>query len=147
MTVNGVPSTSTAAPNDIALSVMPGPTDATPAPSFGAPTRIPIEADAGASSNTVDHFIPAIAADPNTSGATAQLALFYYFYPLRERASIVNAPGRQCPPQVGYISSTNGGASWALRRRSAGMPSLARLLRATATGNGNPDLGNVHGPR
>ena len=49
---------------------------------FGTPARIPIEADAGAISNTVDHFIPSIAADPSTSGATAHLALFYYFYPV-----------------------------------------------------------------
>jgi hypothetical protein len=145
VTVNGAFSTSTAAPNDIALSVMPGPTDATPAPSFGAPARIAIEVDAGALSNTVDHFIPAIAADQGTSGASAGLALFYYFYPL-SNCQFVNTPDVQCSPQVGYVSSTDGGATWSVADSlsSPGPPSVAVLPR-TGTGNGNPDLGNVLG--
>jgi hypothetical protein len=146
-TVNGVFSTSTAAPNDIALSVMAAPTDATPEPAFGAPARIPIEEDAGAVTNTVDHFMPAIAADPGSSGASARLALFYYFYPLSS-CQYVNTPANQCSPQVGYVSSTDGGASWsASQELSPGPPSLGVLPRTVATGatsgNGNPDLGNV----
>ena len=42
-----------------------------------APVGIPIDAV----SSTVDHFIPAIAVDPATSGGSARLALTYYFYP------------------------------------------------------------------
>jgi hypothetical protein len=141
--VNGIASTSTAAPNDIALSVMPAPTDASPAPSFGAPARIPAEADAGATTNTVDHFIPAIAADPNTSGATAHLGLFYYSYPLANCAFITGAPldssfGAQCAPQFNYVSSTNAGGSWSAPSTLASMPSLAVLPRSS---NG-PDLGS-----
>lgn len=139
VTVNGVPSTSTAAPNDIALSVMPGPTDATPAPSFGAPSRIALEADAGATTDTVDHFIPAIAADPTANG---KLALFTYSYPVASCAFITGAPldntqGAQCTPQLLYSSSTNGGASWSAPQTIATMQSLAILVRSS---NG-PDLG------
>jgi hypothetical protein len=145
VTVNGVPSTSTAAPNDIALSVMPGPTDASPTPSFGAPVRVPIEADAGALSDTVDHFSPGIAADPTSSGATASLALFYEFLPLAA-CQYVNPP-TSCSPSVGYVSSTDGGATWSdPQTLSPGPPSLAvypRTLALGGTGNGGPDLGSV----
>ena len=149
VTVNGVPSTSTAAPNDIAMAVMPGPTDATPAPSFGSPSRVAIEADNGASTNTVDHFIPAIAADPSTSGGGAHLALFYYSYPIASCAFITGAPldntqGAQCAPEFHYVSSTNGGTSWSATQTLASMQSLAVLPRTGpigTTGNGNPDLG------
>jgi hypothetical protein len=148
VTVNGVLSTSTAAPNDIALSRMPGPTDATPAPDFGAPARIPIEADTGALSNTVDHFIPGIAVDPSSSGASARLALFYYFYPLAA-CQYVNNPAVACSPHVGYVSSTNAGATWsAPQSLSPGPPSLAvypRTLALGGAGNGGPDLGSVLG--
>jgi hypothetical protein len=142
VTVNGVPSTSTGAPNDIALSVMPAPTDATPAPAFGTPARIPIESDAGASSNTVDHFIPSIAADASTSGNTAHLALFYYFYPVAACVyinDVVPTPS-QCQPSFGYVSSANGGSSWTASQTVATMGSLATLVR-DGSGNGSPDLG------
>ena len=104
--------------------------------------RIPIEADAGASSNTVDHFMPAIAADPTTSGATTHLGLYYYEYPLAN-CQFVNIPADQCSPFVGFVSSTNRGASWsAPQALSTGPPSVAVFPR-TGTGNGNPDVGNV----
>jgi len=143
VTLNGVFSTSTAAPNDIALAVMPGPTDATPAPAFAAPSRVAIESDAGATTNTVDHFIPAIAADPNANG---KLALYYFFYPVANCAYVTGQPldnsfGAQCMPNEGYTSSTNGGTSWAAPQTLASMRSLAVLPRT----NGGPDLGNVQG--
>ncbi len=143
VTVNGVASTSTAAPNDIALSVMPGPTDATPAPAFGAAARIPIEADAGASSNTNDHFIPAIAADPSTSGASTHLALFYYNYPVANCAYITGSTldpsqGAQCTPQYSEVESVNNGSSWSAPALVDSAPSLAVLVRSS---NG-PDFGN-----
>lgn len=146
VTVNGVPSTSTAAPNDIALSVMPAPTDATPAPSFGAPSRIAIETDGGALTNTVDHFMPAIAADPGASGSTARLALFYYYLPLAA-CQFVNNQAPMCSPQVGYVSSTDGGSTWSVPQAlSPGPTSLAVFPRTGppgTTGNGGPDFGNV----
>jgi hypothetical protein len=142
VTVNGVASTSTAAPNDIALSVMPGPTAA----NFNAPTRIPIEADSGALTNTVDHFMPAIAADPSSSGTSARLGLFYYFYPLAACNYVDTNDALRCSPRVGYVSSTDGGATWsAPSQLSPGPPSLAVYPRTgndTAT-TGSPDFGNV----
>jgi hypothetical protein len=144
VTLNGVASTSTAAPNDIALAVMPGPTDATPAPAFGAPGRIAIESDSGATTDTVDHFVPAIAADPNSNG---KLALFYFFYPIAACNYVTGQPldnsqgGPQCMPNEGYVSSTNGGSSWSAAQTLASMRSLAVIPRT----NGGPDLGNVQG--
>jgi hypothetical protein len=139
VTVNGAASTSTASPNDIALSVMQAPTVATPEPSFGAPSRVSIETDAGAVSNTVDHFIPSVAADPKTFGSSAHLALFYYFYPVASCSYLVDvSPGpQQCQPQFGFVSSTNGGSSWSAAETVASMPSLAVLVRS----NNGPDLG------
>ena len=43
---------------------------------WSAVTRIPIDDI----SSTVDHFIPGIGIDPATSGASAHVALHYYYY-------------------------------------------------------------------
>ncbi len=56
-------------------------------------------------SSTVDHFIPGIAADPATSGATAHLALTFYFYR-------VSSCGSSCNLGVGFVSSHDGGKTW-----------------------------------
>ena len=64
---------------------MPAPTAANPNPAFGFPVRIPIEND-NTNANTVDHFIPGISADQNTSGATAHLGLYFYSFRGREPA-------------------------------------------------------------
>jgi len=69
---------------------------------WSAVTRIPIED----TSSTVDHFIPGIGIDPATSGATAHVALHYYYY------SQSNCTASTCQLFVGYISSANGGTSW-----------------------------------
>lgn len=69
---------------------------------WSAVTRIPIDD----TSSTVDHFIPGIAIDPLTSGATAHVALHYYYY------SQSNCTVTNCQLFVGYISSANGGATW-----------------------------------
>jgi len=65
-------------------------------------TRIPIDAI----SSTVDHFIPGIGIDPATSGATAHVAVHYYFYPK------TNCTQSTCQLFVGYVSSHNGGKTW-----------------------------------
>lgn len=52
----------------------------------------------------VDHFIPGIAIDPATAGASAHVALTYYYYP--------NGACSICKLHVGYIHSNNGGATW-----------------------------------
>jgi hypothetical protein len=54
----------------------------------------------------VDHFIPGIGIDPATSGASAHVALHYYYYPQS------NCTLSTCQLLVGYISSANGGSTW-----------------------------------
>ena len=69
---------------------------------WSAVTRIPID---GVSSS-VDHFIPGIGIDPATSGASAHVALHYYYY------SQSNCSASTCQLFVGFISSANGGGTW-----------------------------------
>jgi hypothetical protein len=115
-------------PNDIAMSVMPGPTAASPNPAFGAPNRIPIEADASAA-NPVDHFIPGIAADPSTSGSAAHLGLYYYFYP-NAACVFANPGGNQCDLSAGYVSSADSGQTWSSPTTLADM-TLADVARTS----------------
>jgi hypothetical protein len=67
--------------------------------------RIPLDQKSAG----VDHFIPGIAADPNTAGNTARLALTYYFYPE------TNCAITTCKLNVGFVTSTDGGATWSER--------------------------------
>lgn len=69
---------------------------------WSAVTRIPID-DV---SSSVDHFIPGIGIDPATSGASAHVALHYYYYPQS------NCDASTCELFVGYIASANGGSTW-----------------------------------
>jgi len=69
---------------------------------WSAVTRIPIDA----TTSTVDHFIPGIGIDPTTSGASAHVAVHYYYYP---KSSCTQST---CQLYVGYISSANGGSTW-----------------------------------
>jgi hypothetical protein len=69
----------------------------------------------------VDHFIPGIAVDKSTSGATAHLVVTYYYYPA------ANCSSSTCQLDVGYSSSVNGGSSWAANRQLAGPITLSWL--------------------
>jgi hypothetical protein len=84
------------AQNDIVMST------STNGTTWTSVVRIPIDAV----NSTVDHFIPGIAADPATQGATAHLGLTYYYYP------VSNCTSSTCRLTVGYVQSTNGGATW-----------------------------------
>jgi hypothetical protein len=106
---------------------------------WSAVTRVPIDA----TTSTVDHFIPGIGIDPATSGATAHVAIHYYFYP---KSSCTKAT---CRLFVGYVSSHNGGTSWNAALRLAGPMQLPWLPNsqnglmvgdyiATAFSNGVP---------
>ena len=64
---------------------------------WSAVTRIPIDG----TGTGIDHFIPGLAVNKATSGATAQLGLTYYFYPKKSTQL-----------SVGFTSSANGGATW-----------------------------------
>jgi len=106
---------------------------------WSAVTRIPIDA----TTTTVDHFIPGIGIDPTTSGATAHVAVTYYFYPVSKCTTST------CRLAVGYISSHNGGSTWNMPRTLAGPMQLKWLPNsqnglmvgdyiATAFNNGVP---------
>ena len=97
--------------NDIVLSTSPDGNNWT------APVGIPIDAV----TSTVDHFIPALAVDPATSGGSVRLALTYYFYPVAQ-CSILN-----CQLNLGFVSSQDGGNSWSGATTLAGPMSLSWL--------------------
>ncbi len=80
----------------------------------------------GITTHPIDHFIPALAAYPATSGASAQLALTYYFYP--------NAActASNCQLNVGFTSSSDGGITWSTSTTIAGPMQLAWLAQTTS---------------
>ncbi len=84
---------------------------------WSAVTRIPIDA----TTSTVDHFIPGIGIDPTTSGASAHVAVTYYYYPKS------NCTESTCQLYVGFISSANGGSTWNTPVSLAGPMQLAWL--------------------
>jgi BNR repeat-like domain len=89
---------------------------------WSSPQRVPIDP----TTSTVDHFIPGLGVDVGTSGAGAHLALTYYFY-------ANSACGSSCQLQVGYVQSTNGGASWSAPLTLAG-PFGLNLIASTSQG-------------
>ncbi len=84
---------------------------------WSAITRVPIDA----TNSGVDHFIPGLAVDKSTSGATAHLVLTYYFYP------VANCSAGTCQLDVGTISSTNGGMTWVAATMVTGPMTIAWL--------------------
>jgi hypothetical protein len=82
--------------NDIVLS------SSTDGKTWSSPSRIPIDAV----SSTVDHFLPGIAVDPATSGATTHLGLTYHYYPQ------ANCTTQSCQLFVGFVYSHDAGATW-----------------------------------
>ncbi|MGH9499925.1 MAG: exo-alpha-sialidase [Terriglobales bacterium] len=83
--------------NDIVIS------KSSDAKTWSQVSRIPIDQV----NSTIDHFIPGLAVDPATSGDSAHLGLTFYFYPV---SSCTNA---SCKLGVGFISSHDGGKTWA----------------------------------
>jgi BNR repeat-like domain len=100
--------------NDIVMST------STNGTTWTAVTRIPIDA----TNSGQDHFTPGIGADRTTSGATARLGLYYYFFP---NAACTAAT---CRLQVGFVSSTNGGSTWSAAQTIAGPFTLSWLAQA-----------------
>jgi hypothetical protein len=99
------------ASNDIVLAKSTG------AGTWAAPIRVPIDPV----SSAADHFVPGLAVDPGTSGATARIGLTYYYYP--------NAActASTCQLDAGFISSVNGGTTWSAPAQLAGPMSLSWL--------------------
>jgi hypothetical protein len=100
----GCSSPSFAAPNDI-VYVTSGNGVA-----WSAVTRIPIDR----TTSGVDHFIPGIAVDTATQGATTNIGLAYYYFP-DAFCSVTT-----CELNVGSVSSRNAGARWRHPRRLGG---------------------------
>ncbi len=101
--------------NDIVYST------STDGANWSAVTRVPIDS----TTSGVDHFIPGIAVDRATSGSSAKVGLAYYYYPVA-KCSVVT-----CRLDVGFISSTNGGASWSTPTQLAGPMKLSWLASTT----------------
>jgi hypothetical protein len=87
---------------------------------WSAPARVPIDDVVSG----IDHFIPGLAVDPTTSGATAHLALTYYFYPDTKCVG-------GCQLDVGYISSPDGGAHWGDPVQLAGPMTLSQIAQTS----------------
>ncbi len=82
--------------NDIVLATSPD------GVAWSGPTRVPID-DV---SSGADHFIPGLAVDIRTSGASTRLALAYYTFPS------ASCTFETCELRVGFVSSNDGGATW-----------------------------------
>ncbi len=88
---------------------------------WSSPTRVPIDpVGSGA-----DHFIPGLGVDKSTSGTRARLALAYYDYPT------ARCRPATCQLDAGFISSTDGGATWSAPRRLAGPMPLGALAKTS----------------
>ncbi len=95
-------------------------TTSTNGTTWSAIQRVPIDAV----TSTVDHFIPGLAVDRATSGATAHLGLYYYYYPTAACSS-------PCQLDVGFVSSANGGTTWSAPTQVAGPMSTALIAPTT----------------
>jgi hypothetical protein len=74
---------------------------------WSTPRRVPIDPVGG----TVDHLVPGLGVDPSTSGGDAHLGLTYYSYPQ------AGCSPTTCRLDVGFVSSTDAGATWSAARR------------------------------
>jgi hypothetical protein len=101
--------------NDIVMST------STNGTSWSAVTRVPIDA----TTSTDDHFIPGLGVDRTTSGSTAKLGLYYYFYPT------ANCTTSTCQMSVGYISSADGGSTWSAAQTVAGPMTMAQIANTS----------------
>lgn len=73
----------------------------------------------------VDHFLPGLGVDRATAGAGAHLGLVYYYYPSSD------CTASTCQLDTGFISSTNGGATWSASQQLAGPLSLSWLANTS----------------
>jgi hypothetical protein len=84
-------------------------------------SRIPIDPVGG----DVDHFIPGIAVNADSAGASTALALTYYFYPQAD------CTADTCELTVGFTSSTNDGATWSRPTVLAGPMRLNQIAETS----------------
>ena len=125
-------------PNDIALTIMAAPTDAQPNPPFGAR---PASRSRPTTRTRTRTTTSSRGSRPTRTrrATTAHLGLFYYNYSGRGRAatSIPENPANQCELRVGFVSSTDGGATWSdpLYLASMGLPDLVRSSQGLMVGD------------
>jgi hypothetical protein len=103
--------------NDLVMST------STDGMSWTSVIRIPI----GTTTDGADNFIPGIAVDNTTSGATAKVAITYYYYP------VASCTFATCQLNAGFISSPDAGANWTGVTTLAG-PMTMSWLPATSQG-------------
>lgn len=96
--------------NDIVMST------STDGSTWSAAVRIPTDTVGSG----IDHFIPGIGIDPNTSGSSTHLVLTYYYYANANCSS-------DCQLNVGYSSSPDDGQSWTATSNLAGPMQLSWL--------------------
>ncbi len=101
--------------NDLVLSTT------TDGLTWSAVQRIP----ADAVGSGVDHFIVGLGVDPASTGTSAHLGLAYYFYP--NAACTTDT----CQLDVGFVASTDGGATWTTATQLAGPMTLTWLPLTT----------------
>ena len=89
---------------------------------WSAVQRIPIDPIGSG----VNHIIPGLGVDRKTSGSHAHLALTYYYFP---NAACFTY---NCQLDVGFVSSTNGGASWSAAQKLVGPMNLTWLADTTS---------------
>ena len=77
-------------------------TTSTNGTTWTAVQRIPIDPV----TSIVDHFIPGVGVDRNSSGASIRVGVTYYYYPN------VACTFATCQLRVGFIKSSNGGTTW-----------------------------------
>ncbi|MBW8804709.1 MAG: hypothetical protein JF587_12770 [Catenulisporales bacterium] len=88
---------------------------------WSAVTRVPIDA----TTSGVEHMIPGLGVDRSTSGSTAKIGLYYYFY------SHANCTASTCQMYVGFISSANGGSTWSAAQTVAGPMTMAQIANTS----------------
>jgi len=98
--------------NDIVMST------STNGTTWSAVTRIPTDAVGSG----IDHVIPGIAVDKATSGNTAHIGLTFYFC------------SSTCQLSVGFVSSTDGGATWSAKTTLTSTPMDLTWLANTTQG-------------
>jgi hypothetical protein len=70
-------------------------------------------------------MIPGLGVDHATSGSTAKLGLYYYFYPN------ANCTASTCQLTVGFISSADGGTTWGAAQTVAGPMTMAQIANTS----------------
>ncbi len=84
---------------------------------WSSPARVPIDA----TTSTVDHFLPGLAVDANTSGSGAHVGITYYSY------ADANCAPSTCALSANFIASEDGGSTWGAPQLLAGPMRLSWL--------------------